>query len=109
VRPQTLDSRTRLGACAAGGAGSADLDRVRVDDEAVFRGKTVEPRVELAVAELDDAVAAAADQVMVVRFAAEPVAGFARLVHQRIDDALPAQQRERAVNRRQPHAFPAVA
>lgn len=60
-----------------------------------------EPSVEVAVAELDDAVAGAADEVMVVALAAEPVADLAGMVHQRVHDSVLAEQRERAVDGRE--------
>jgi zinc transport system substrate-binding protein len=60
-----------------------------------------EPPVEVAVAELDDAVARAADEVMVVALAAEAVADLAGMVHQSVHDSLLAEERERAVDGRE--------
>ncbi len=61
-------------------------------------GEAGEPGVEVAVAELDDAVARAADEVMVMALAAEPVADLAGMVHQRIYDTGLAEEREGAVD-----------
>lgn len=67
-------------------------------------GPRSEPRIEITIPELDDAVAALADQVMVVALAAEAVADLTRVVHQRVDDAAIAEQRQRPVDGRQADA-----
>lgn len=61
----------------------------------------LEPRIELAVGELDDAVAAGADEVVMMALAAPPVAELARTVRERVDDAGLGQEAERAVDGRQ--------
>ena len=62
----SADSAGVGGRLAAGRAHAGDLDPVRVDAEAVLGGELVEPGLQVAVAELDDAVAARADEVVVV-------------------------------------------
>jgi hypothetical protein len=53
---------------------------VRLEREAVLGGELGEPRVELAVAELDDAVAARADEMVVMAVAAKAVARLSPVV-----------------------------
>ena len=78
---------------------------MRTDRETVTTGALAEPRVEVAVTELDDKVAAFADEVVVVPFAAQPVAGLAGMVAQRVDCAATSERRERPVNGRQADAL----
>src|SRR5688500_12456751 len=59
---------------AAGRAETGHLEAVAGGDEAVRARDPLEPRIELAVGELDDAVAAGADEMVVVALAAPPVA-----------------------------------
>jgi hypothetical protein len=87
------------------GAGPCDLDRVRGDGEAVLGGEPREPAVQLTVAELDDPVAFLAHQVVVMTGAAQAVAGLAGMVHEGVDHAVLAEERERPVDRRQPDAL----
>src|SRR5215218_362294 len=86
---------------AALGADPVHLDAVRGDREAVLRGAALQPVLELAVAQLDDPVALVAYEVVVVPVAAEAVAGVARVMHERVDDAVIAEKRERSVHGRQ--------
>src|SRR5919201_2931925 len=71
---------------------------MRADGEAVLRREVVEPRRQVAVTHLDDAMAAVADEVVVVTLAAEAVARLAGVVHQRVDDAALAEERQRPVD-----------
>ena len=64
----------------AAGAAAGDLDRVRLEREAVLGGEIGEPGVELAVAELDDPVAARADEMVVMAVAAQAVARLSAVV-----------------------------
>jgi hypothetical protein len=64
----------RTGGLAAVGAEADDLDAVLGGDEAVPLRCGGNPVVEPALLHLDDAMAALAEQVMVMRVAAEPVA-----------------------------------
>jgi zinc transport system substrate-binding protein len=82
------------------GARPSHLDGVGADGEAVLGRKAVEPAVEIAVAELDDTVARATDEVMVVALAAEAVADLAGMVHQCVHDPVLAEERECAVDGR---------
>src|ERR1700693_4203395 len=70
--------------------------------EAVLRRDGVEPVAEATLLDLDDAVAARAHEVMVMRLGAEPVAELRAVVRQRVDDALVREQRERAVHSCEP-------
>ena len=64
-------------------------------------GEAGEPPVEVAVAELDDAVARAADEMVMMSLAAEAVADLAGMVHQRVHDFVLAEEGERAVDGRE--------
>jgi len=72
-------------------------------------GDAVEPVAEIALPHLDDAVAALAEQMVVVRVAAEPVALLGAVVGEDVDDAALAQKRERAVDGGQARARVALA
>jgi hypothetical protein len=93
---------------AAIGADAGRLDRVLTDREPVRSGSLAEPGVQIAVDELDYAVTALADQMVVMLLAAEPVAGLARVMAERIDGAAFAESRERPVHGREPDAFAAA-
>jgi len=82
----------------------ADLDLVGGGGEAVLLGAALHPRLEIAVRQLDDAVAAGADEVMMVDVAAEPVAELACVVRERIDGAMLVEERQCPVHGRQPDA-----
>jgi hypothetical protein len=94
---------------AAVGAEAGDLDLVRRRREVGRRGHPLEPVVEAAVGQLDHAVAAGADEVMVVLVAADPVAALLGAVREDVDDALLGQDAERAVDGREADALAAVA
>src|SRR5581483_1036705 len=83
---------------AAVGAEPGDLDAVIGGDEAVPARDLGQPAVEAALTHLDHAVAAGAEQMMVVRLGAEAVAMLAAVVRERVHDALRREQRERAVD-----------
>ena len=70
-------------------------------DEPVAPRKLLEARLEVAVPELDDAVAARADEMVVVLVGADAVAELARVVAQGVDDAPLAQRGQRAVDGRE--------
>ena len=67
----------------------------------------VEPGAELAVVQLDDAVALGADEVMVVALGAAAVAELAGAVREDVDDALVREEPERPVDGREPEALAA--
>ena len=94
---------------AAVGAEADDLDAMVGRDEAVLLRGGGDPVVEPALLHLDHAVAALAEQVVVMRVAAEPVALLAAVVREDVDDALLAEQRERAVDGGEPGAGVALA
>ena len=107
IRPKLRRRRTRnegSAACRlvlgreAVRARARHLDGVRADGEAVLGSEAGEPSVEVAVAEFHDAVASAADEMMVVTLAAKAIADLAGMVHQRVHDSVLAEQRERAVD-----------
>ena len=102
---EILDGRRM--ASAAVGADARQLEPVLEPVKAVCRGDVVEPRVETAVRELDHAMAARANEVVVVLPAAEAVAGLARPVREHVDDALVGQDREGPVDRREADPLPA--
>lgn len=91
----------RSGGGAAGAAEADDLDLVVGGHEAVTRCDGVGPGAEVALLDLDDAMAAGAEQVMVVRIAAQAIAELAAVVGERVDDALLVEEREGAVDRRE--------
>jgi hypothetical protein len=62
------------------------------------------PRLEIAVGQLDDAMAAGADEMMVVDVAAQPVAELAGVVRQRVHGAVLMEERQRPVHGGQPDA-----
>jgi hypothetical protein len=72
--------------------------------EPVLLRAPLHPRLEIAVGELDDAVAARADEMVVMHVAAEPVAELARVVGEGVDGALLVEERQRAVHGCQPDA-----
>ena len=88
-------------ASAAVRADARQLQPVLEPVEAVHLGDVVQPRIEPAVRELDHAVAARADEVVVVLPAAEAVAGLARAVGEDVDDTLVGQDGERPVHGRE--------
>src|SRR5205809_5619953 len=79
-------------------ADAGRLQPVTRGDEAVRGRDALEPAVELAVGQLDDAVALRADEMVMMLLAAEPVARLRRAVHQGVDDSALAEQREGAVH-----------
>ena len=88
------------------GAGPRHLEGVSLDSEAVLPAQAKEPGIELAVLQLHDAVAFAADQMVMMSIAAEAVTDLPGTMGERVDDALLTQQRERAVDGRQPDRAP---
>src|SRR5207253_1473645 len=80
------------------GADAADLDAVIRRDKAVARRRLVHPAVEIARLHFDDAMAALANEVVMVGFAAEAVALLPAVVGEDIDHAGVAEERERAVD-----------
>lgn len=92
----------------ARGAAAGDLDRMRLEREAMLGSEIGEPGIELAIAELDDAVTPRADQMVMVSFAAEAVARLAPVVRQRVHDALLGQPAQRAVDGREAHTLAGV-
>ena len=79
-------------------------------EEAVSCGDGVDPVAEVAFVDLDDSVAAIAEQVMVVRVGAEPVAVLVPVVRQDVDHAVVDEQGEGAVDGGDPdEVVPAVA
>lgn len=74
-------------------------------DEAVVSGDPLEPRVELAVAELDDAVTGRAHEVMVVAAAAPAVAELAGMVGEGVHDPGLGEEPERPIDGRQAEAL----
>src|SRR6185312_16579089 len=83
---------------AAVGADADDLDAVIRCHESVLLGGARDPVVEPALPHLDDAVAALAEEVVVMLDAAEPVALLAAVMRENVDDALRAEERERPVD-----------
>jgi hypothetical protein len=82
------------------------FDSVCADREAVIRRPGCEPRIEIAVAQLDHPMAPFADEVVMMSLAAQAVTGFAWAVHQRIHRAALAERRQRPVDSREPDAVP---
>jgi hypothetical protein len=80
------------------GAHAGYLDRVGADREPVPGGTVSEPGIEVAVAQLDDTVTVLTDEMMVVALAAQPVAGLAGPVTERVDDTLLVERGERPVD-----------
>ena len=80
----------------------ADLDLVGGGGEAVLLGAALHPRLEIAVRQLDDAVAAGADEVMMVDVAAEPVAEFSCVMGERVHGAVLVEKRQRPVHGGEP-------
>lgn len=71
-------------------------------DEAVPLRRALNPAVEIALLHLDDAVTALADEVVVVRLAAEPVALLVDVMGEDVDDPGVGQKRQGAINGREP-------
>ena len=67
-----------------------------------------QPFVHFAALELGDAVAARADEMVMVALAAEAITGLARPVGEFVDDAVLAEKRERPVHRREPDPLTAL-
>jgi len=70
--------------------------------ETVPLGAAPYPRLQVAVRELDDAMAARADQVVVVNVSAEPVAELAGVVGERVHRAVLLEEGQRAVDGGEP-------
>ena len=83
----------------ARGTQSGDLDAMIRRHEAVPRAHRVEPLVETALLDLDDAVAVRAHEMMMVRIGAEPVAELAAVMGQRVDHVVLVQEGKRPVDR----------
>jgi zinc transport system substrate-binding protein len=77
--------------------------------EVVCLRHTLQPGLEVALVELDDATAARADEVMVMALAAPAVAELSGVVRERVDDALLGQEPQRAVDGREAEPLPATA
>ena len=71
-------------------------------DEPVLRRNGVEPAAEATLLDLDDAMAARADEVMVVQLGAEPVTELRAVMRQGVDHAFVGEEGERAVHGREP-------
>ena len=69
----------------------------------------LDPPVEIAVGDLDDAMTAVADQVVVVRIAAPAVAELARVVRELVDGSGLRKESERAIHGREPEVLAAVS
>lgn len=74
-------------------------------DEPVRGGEPLERGLELAAAELDHAMAARADEVVVVVVPAPPVADLSGAVGEGVDGAGAREERERPVHGRKPERF----
>lgn len=72
--------------------------------ETVPLGAALHPRLQVAFGELDDAVAAGADEVMVMDVAAQPVAELARVMGERVHGAVLLEERQRPVHGGEPDA-----
>ncbi len=83
---------------AALGAHAGQFHRVAADRETVPARALGEPRVEVAVGELDHPVTPLADEVVMVALAAEPIADLARMMAERIDRPARAQRSQRPVH-----------
>ena len=68
-------------------------------------GALGEPRIQVAIDELDHAVAALTDEMVVVLLAAEPVARLARVMAERVDGAAVAECGQRPIHGREPDAL----
>ena len=71
-------------------------------------GDLVDPALELAVVQLEHAVAGGADEVVVVRLGAEPIAELTGPVRERVDEALLAEDRKRPVDGGEPDRDPRI-
>jgi zinc transport system substrate-binding protein len=91
------------------GADADDLDRVGSMFEAVALRRPRHPGVDLAALELLDAMAARADEVVVVSRAAEPVTTLPGVVYELVDDILLAQDGQRPIDRREADPLAALA
>jgi hypothetical protein len=69
----------------ASAAEAVDFEPVAGREESMIGGHALEPTLQAAVDDFDDAVAPRAEEVMVVLFSAAPVTGFAWMVTQRVD------------------------
>jgi hypothetical protein len=78
---------------------------VGADRESVPAGALGEPRVQVAIAELDNAVAPFADEVVVVAVAAEAIADLAWMMAERVDRVALAERGEGAVYGREADAL----
>src|SRR4029079_6781065 len=96
-------------ALATAGAEADDLDAVVGGDEAVALRRGRDPVVEAALLHLHHAVAALAEQVMMMLVPAEPVALLASVVGEDVDDAVLAQERQRAIHGGEARAGVALA
>ncbi len=77
---------------SAAGAQAGDLDAVVSRDEAVPCAHGVEPLVEPALLDLDDAVAVRAHEVMMVRVGTESITELAAVMRQGVDHVVLVQQ-----------------
>ena len=98
-----------MGWLAAGAADADDLEVVARRDEIRTSRRGLQPRFEAALAKLDHAVALGAHEVVVMRVAAEPVAGLAAAVRERVDDAVLDEAAERPVDGREADLLAVVA
>jgi hypothetical protein len=57
------------------------------DPKSLLRRALGQPGVEIAVAQLDNAMTALADEMVVMLLAAEPITGLPGMVHQGVDHA----------------------
>ena len=83
---------------ATGRADAGDLELMVERDEAVRSGDLVQPALQVAVAQLDHAVALGAEQVMVVLVAAETEARLTTPMRERVDRSRLVERPERAVD-----------
>ncbi len=85
-----------------------DLDLVPGCQEAMAGGDLAEPVAETAQVNLDDVAAAGADEVVMMRLAAEAIADFALTVRESVDHARFVEESERAVYVREPNRRPVL-
>ncbi len=72
-------------------------------------GEAGQPRLEIAVAELDHTVALGADQMVMVALAAQPVARLAGTVAELVDNSSLAERSQRPVHGRQAYVLAFLA
>ena len=102
VGVEEADERADRGASLATvRAEAGQLDGMRQRKEVVLFEHPVEPVGQALLVDLHDSVAVGADQMVVMRLAAEPVAELSLVMSERVDNALLTQQRKRPVNRRE--------